>query len=139
MSESYELQIIPGKRIGKFQLGWRLDELINHLEFEYTIEHYPNEIITIMSNDFWFTLNKTKGLYSIYSMGKYQGKYNNLVGLGSILTDIHGDLNYELDEEFLYDTMWWRFKPRDVQGIHFQTEEEWDDRTPIFSIQVFMV
>ncbi|MGM0885095.1 MAG: hypothetical protein ACQEXQ_29140 [Bacillota bacterium] len=139
LSTLYELEIIPGKRIGKYQIGWRLDELMKHIDFEYTIKHYPNETIAITSDDFWFTLNETEGLYNIYSMGNYQGKYKNLIGLGSILTDIKGSLNYELDEAFLEDTMWWRFKPRDEQGIHFVPEKEWDDRTPITSIHVFLV
>ena len=139
MSALYELEIIPGKRIGKFQLGWRLDELVKYLDFEYTIEQCPNETTLVTSKDFWFTLNETLGLHNIYSMGNYRGKYKNLIGLGSILSDNKGTLDYELDEEFLEDTMWWRFKPRDVQGIHFVPENEWDDKTPIESIHVFMV
>ncbi|MFE5321851.1 hypothetical protein ACFQ88_24455 [Paenibacillus sp. NPDC056579] len=137
MNSSYELEIIPGTRIGKFHLGWELNELIKHLDFEYTIEHYQDQDTTLIkSNDFWFTLDKTKGLHTIYASGNFKGKYNNLIGLGTVLAQIHG-VSFEVDEEFLQDTMWWRFKLTNVTGIHFVPEKEWDDTTPIRSIHVF--
>ncbi|MGO4548427.1 hypothetical protein AB4Z29_26920 [Paenibacillus sp. 2TAB23] len=137
MNDSFELEIIPGIRVGKYHLRWNIDELISKIDFEYEIvQHNKYEMTVIESNDFWFTLNKTKGLYNIYAKGNYKGMYNNLVGIGSVLNQISG-LKYEIDEEFLYDTMWWRFKPTNVKGIHFVPDNEWDDSSSIHSIHVF--
>ncbi|MFS0553196.1 hypothetical protein [Brevibacillus sp. 179-C9.3 HS] len=108
------------------------------MNFEYTCEWARAEIISIKSDDFWFHLSKEQGLYSIYAMNNYKGKYQELIGIETVLSELKGEIDYEIDDDFLQDTMWWRFHIPCVQGIHFVPQKEWNDDTPIDFISVFI-
>ena len=74
----------------------------------------------------------------IYAQGNYKGNYKDIVGIGTVLADLKSELNYEIDEDYLQETMWWRFRLPDKSGIHFVPMKEWDDRTPVVFISVFL-
>ena len=118
MQISYELEIIPGVRVGKFQLGWDLETLKEHIDFEYTCENVQDEHTYIQSNDFWFHLNRKHGLYSIYTMNGYKGSFRGLIGIGTVLSELKGNIDYEIDKDFLEETMWWRYHIPGHEGMH---------------------
>ncbi|MDF2682397.1 MAG: hypothetical protein K0R47_3587 [Brevibacillus sp.] len=91
MKSDYGLEIIPGKSLGNFQLGWDLGTLKKHLDFEYTCEWVHDEYVSIKSDDYWFHLSKEQGLYSIYTMNNYKGKFRELIGIGTVLAELKGN------------------------------------------------
>lgn len=138
LDNDYNLDIIPAKGVGKFQLGWDLDTLKKNLDGEYTCEWVQDEICMIENDDFKFHLNKDQGLYCIYVMNNFKGKFRELIGIGTVLSELKREIDYEVDDEFLQETMWWRFHIPSVKGIHFVPEQEWNDDTPIDFISVFI-
>lgn len=136
MDKTYDLEIIPGVRVGRFHLGSDLDTLLQQIEFDYTLEK-RDDYTFIFSENFWFHHNDNVGLYSIYARGKFMGKYKG-ISIGTVLADLKSELNYEIDEDYLQETMWWRFHLPDEPGIHFVPVKEWDDRTPVNFISVFL-
>ncbi|TFE19029.1 hypothetical protein [Cohnella luojiensis] len=128
-------QIIPGRSVGEYHLGIKLNELINELNVEYIITKSRNDsishIVEIQGISFFFNFS-TELLTQITVSEGYKGKYKGLIGIGSILNKYKDQISYQLDEE---DNECSLFLP-DAPGIWIHTEMWGDDKAPIKFISV---
>ncbi|SFR69503.1 hypothetical protein [Anaeromicropila populeti] len=130
-------EIIPGIGISNISLGITKEELIHLIGIEYEEEIFEFISIIIVENaKFWFT-NDGK-LYQIGVSKDFQGKYKNVIGIGSTLKEVKekfGDYNEEHNTYEIENDKGMCFELEDVDY-----DEEWDELTaPIEYIYVYRV
>ncbi|MBB3907321.1 hypothetical protein [Anoxybacteroides rupiense] len=133
MRKKLDNEIIPGKRIGIYELGWDFETLKRYLGNDYQIEE--RERVTVIIGDcimFWID-KETNTVTQISVYGDFRGTFKNVIGIGSTLADVEryiGRWEEELDVYILPDDPGICFELRD--------EDEWKElKTPIEYISVY--
>ncbi|MEK4237516.1 hypothetical protein [Paenibacillus sp. FSL H7-0714] len=127
--------IIPGLSVGDFKIGCSMEEVLNKVSFEYHVEFGVHEgrahIIEGDCIKFFFDF-ETKNLVQITVFSDYKGKFQNLIGIGTVLSELKDVVIYEVDEEDMDCSI----EFPGYNGIRINTEK-WDDDTPIKFISVY--
>lgn len=126
-------EIVPGVGIGIYQLGWSYEELMRNLSENYTVEERVDCNI-IKTDKYMFWVNKgTNCISQITVYKEFEGKFLNVIGLGSTLRDIKQHVGEWIEEHDVYVI-------KHYPGICFELldEDEWDElKSPIEFITVF--
>lgn len=131
-----DVQIIPGKSVGKYKLGMTCGELMKILRSE-NIAHKEVTLPTCLKIEtenisFWLIDNR---LEQITVYGDFKGKLGD-VGIGSSLTDVKEHIGEIKNGEFdIVPT----YELKDTKGICFElAESDLDEtQTPIEAISIF--
>lgn len=128
-------EIQPGLSVGNFKLGCSMEEILNEEIFERRVilsDHKEKaHIIKSECINFFFDFNTGK-LVQISVFGKYKGKFLGLIGIGIILSNLKGIIEYKFDEE----DMDCGIEFPNYTGIYVRTKE-WSDESPITHISVY--
>ncbi|MBO4865511.1 MAG: hypothetical protein J5582_02910 [Ruminococcus sp.] len=134
-------EIIPGKSVGRYNIGANYDSIIELLSTENILfrtadNNYEKKIITA-DIVFWF---EEEALIQIMVCNDFKGKVNGKVGIGSYLSDVEKYIGKPEDSGQIIETV---YMIKDVPGISFglqdnDIDDEWDEKTaPIENIFVF--
>ncbi len=130
------LDIIHGKSIGEFQLGWSEDELISRFISSYERKDLTTEQKIVYKNFHFWVDKATKKVKQISVTGDFRGKFLHKISLGSTLQDVEnqiGKWDEELDVYILPNYRGICFELKD-SGI----DEEWNENEmPIELISVY--
>jgi hypothetical protein len=111
---------MPGVGIGEFRLGMNFREIADMVK-EYTVEE-RHSCDVIQCGDSSFFIDREKDTcFQIVAEGDFKGKFDYGIGIGSTLKDIlHMGYKYfeDLDCYFI----------KDVYGIGFELDGEWEDK-----------
>lgn len=135
MMKLIEGEIIAGKRIGNLKLNISKEELITIIGNDYKeIMQETCSIIEIENARFWIS---SDGKVDQIGVGKdFKGKYKNVIGIGSTLTEVKRYIGKYIN---VYDT----YEIEKESGICFELKdveewEQWDElNAPIEFIYVF--
>ena len=134
-------EIIPGKSVGRYDIGAGYDGIIELLRIE-TIPYktadnnYEKKIITA-DIIFWFENGE---LIQIMVRNDFKGKVNGKVGIGSYLRDVEKYIGKPVESGQIIEMV---YIIKDLPGISFglqdnDIDEEWDEKNaPIENIFVF--
>lgn len=126
--------IIPNFGIGEITLNSTREELLKVLKGDFKERFREDDsIIEIENAKFW--ISSDGKVDQIGVEGDFKGKYKNVIGLGSTLTDVK---NLVGDYVNVYDT----YEMEVDKGICFELEDidDWDElKAPIDHIYVFRV
>lgn len=127
-------EIIPGVGISNIRLNITKEELLNIIGKDFKERFREiDSVIEIENAKFWIA---SDGKVDQIGVEKdFKGKYKNLIGLGSTLTDVKRFVGNYVD---VYGT----YEMEDEKGICFELEdiEDWDElKAPIEYIYVFRV
>ncbi|WP_240422125.1 hypothetical protein [Paenibacillus periandrae] len=125
--------ILNGKSVGKYHLGWSLEELKNEFDESYNLESLDNHF-TLTFKDMKFWVLRDKDMVSqIMVFGEYDGKFLDKIGIGSTISDLNKHGIKWAKEDYVY------ILP-DYPGICFELEDidEWDESiAPIEFISIY--
>jgi hypothetical protein len=126
--------IIPGKGVGKYQLGMSCDDLTSLLPL-FTKEQRESYFVVYSGNfSFWID-EKTLTVTQIGVSGNYQGKILDKVGIGDTLVEV--EEHFGKSEYVLYV---WEIVGLDGIALELEDndiDEDWDEMlAPIESIYV---
>lgn len=133
MEKLLDGEIIPGKRIGIFELGWSYEELKAHLVEECTVEDRENSVVLIAYCIKFWVNKESNSVTQISVFGDFKGKFMSKIGIGSTLADVQayiGTWQEKLDVYIL---------PQ-YPGICFELidDDDWDElKSPIEFISVY--
>lgn len=128
--------IIPGVGISNIKLGISREALLNIIGDSYEEENLnPGSILIIENAKFWIA---SDGKVDQIGVEKdFRGKYENIIGIGSTMSDVK---KYFGDYVDIYDT----YEIKNIDGMCFELEDvkdyddEWDELTaPIEFIYVY--
>ena len=126
--------IIPAVGIGEIALNSTREELLKVLKGEFKERFIDNgSIIEIENAKFW--ISDDGKVDQIGVERDFKGKYKNIIGLGSTLTDVKNSVGNYVN---VYDT----YEMETDKGICFELEDidDWDElKAPIDHIYVFRV
>lgn len=115
-------EIIAGLSISNFKLDITREELLDIIgeEYEESEINETDTTITIENAEFWITADGK--VHQIAVWGDFQGKYRDIIGIGSTLEDVKKYIgNY--DEE--YDDYWDELKaPIESICVYREKEQE---------------
>jgi hypothetical protein len=133
MKKKLDGEIIPGKRIGVYEIGWDFETLKRYLTNNHRVEDREGKIVIIEDCiKFWID-KETNTVTQISVYGDFQGKFKNVIGIGSTLADIERYIGRWEEELGVY------ILP-DYPGICFELrdEDEWNElKTPIEYISIY--
>lgn len=133
-------EIVEAKQIGSFKIGMSLDTLMRKLK-DIGIEHvevqniYLATLITCLPYRFWVD-DDSKEITQITVSSGYDGKFLNVIGIGSKMRDIQSVAGDFYSDQDVY-------KLKNYKGICFElgdTDEDdsWDELdAPIEYISVY--
>ncbi|MDR1699850.1 MAG: hypothetical protein LBR68_01495 [Lachnoclostridium sp.] len=129
-------EILPGLSISNIRLGITKEELIELIgkDYEQNDSKYTT-IITVENAGFWISAEK-KRINQIGVWGDFQGKYKDIIGIGSTLEDVKKHIGE-------YDNEWDTYGVVNDKGICFELgdtedDDKWDELTaPIEIIFVY--
>jgi len=128
-------EIIAGQRIGRFCLGWSMEELIESIgsEFEYEVLEKIHGY-SIKNKNITFFLNGQNHVDQIYVSGDYRGKFLGQMGVGTIPSQMKG-IEYYYVVANVMET--WFVIP-DYPGIIFEPSQRdmFRDDAPIEVISI---
>jgi len=136
--QTHNWDIVPGNSVGKFNLGVDIQELKKSIDFNYT-EHIDKDVIILKNEIIEFTTNLVDSefkLVQIALMGDFPEKFLGKIGIGSKLSDFKEILEYDFDEEMLYNYHMYYFVSSKYPGITFITEKPWDDNTQVIIMTI---
>ncbi|MEH7484568.1 hypothetical protein V7157_26535 [Neobacillus drentensis] len=130
-------EIIPGKNIGTFHLGWTFKQLKTALNDKFEIEK-RSRCFVVKTDCIWFWLDdKQEEVFQIRVQEPFEGKFLGEIGIGSTLLDVEnkaGEWQEELDVYILPNHIGICFELRDIDDF----DDEWDELTaPINAISVY--
>lgn len=123
-------EVVEASHIGDFYIGMPKKKLFSMIGPVYRISHI-NETVSVENAKFWF--DKRDKVRQIGVTKGFQGKFRDVIGIGSTLTDV---LQYIGKYEEEYDT----YEPVDTPGVCFELEDvdDWEELTaPIEWIFVY--
>ncbi|ULO05235.1 hypothetical protein H1230_19220 [Paenibacillus sp. 19GGS1-52] len=127
-------KIIPGTSVGKFKLGWTMDQVIHEATFKYfvNISDWESKSHSIEADSIKFFFDyKTKEIVQITVFDQYKGSFLNSIRIGTILSEIKDPISYE----FINGDNDCGIEFPDFKGIIVHTQK-WDDDTPIKFISI---
>lgn len=131
-------EIVPGERIGDIRLGMCFKEL-RQIVGEFEIRDLADyEVIVCADIKIWVSKERDEAT-QILVQGGFKGKYMDMIGLGSTLTDVQNLLKATWHEDL--DT----YVIDDAPGMCFELGDSgddtyWDEMTaPIEYISVFPI
>lgn len=126
--------VIPGVSIGNFKLGMEEEKLLEMLGEDYTTRKREYDVIYSVENAGFWVAEDGK-VDQIGVKGDFKGKYREVIGIGSTLSDVKRLVgNYK----YVYST----YEMEEDKGICFELEdiEDWDElKAPIEYIFVFRI
>ncbi|SMQ80725.1 hypothetical protein SAMN05444673_3993 [Bacillus sp. OV166] len=81
-------EIIPGKNIGMFYLGWSFNQLKTALNHKFEIEK-RSRCFVVKTECIWFWLDdRQEKVFQIRVQEPFEGKFLGEIGIGSTLLDV---------------------------------------------------
>jgi hypothetical protein len=139
MSNHLDGEIFPGKSVGKYELGWTLNTLLDELKVNYQSKHLKEEVLMIETEGISFYLNLVGSHVKIYLIRvsePYRGKFSGNYGIGTMMKDVTAVSKYDFDDFMLQNYHWYEFVLEKFNGIRFHTKKPWNDETEIVTIDV---
>ena len=111
-------EVVEASHIGDFYIGMPKKKLFSMIGPVYEI-CYVNGTISVENAKFW--LDEKDEVSQIGVTKGFEGKFRDIIGIGSTLTDV---LKYIGNYKEVYDT----YELEDIPGICFELEDvdEWD-------------
>ena len=126
--------IIPGVRIGNVDLNITKNQLLEIIKNDYEEHFRENDLVIEIENaKFWIASDGKVDQIGVG--GDFKGKYKNIIGIGSTLSDVKKFIGDYIN---IYDT----YEMEAEKGICFELEDidDWDEqKAPIEYIYVFRV
>lgn len=128
-------EIIPGERIGRFNIGMSKEKLLSQIQHDYTEWNRGDGfcIVSIENAKFWVGVDQK--VYQIGVRGEFKGKLDGKIGIGSTLREVKEKYGSYEQEKDTYGIS-------DVGGVCFELEDvdEWEELTaPINWIFVYKI
>lgn len=124
MKKIQQGEVVEASHIGEFYIGMSRKELLRLLNTEYEEDTKRNHYIVIETGNAMFWIDRESSKIKQIGVTKgFQGKFRNIIGIGSTLTDV---LKYIGNYKEVYDT----YELEDIPGICFELEDvderDWD-------------
>ena len=125
-------EIIPGKNIGMFYLGWSFNQLKTALNHKFEIEK-RSRCFVVKTECIWFWLDDgQEKVFQIRVQEPFEGKFLGEIGIGSTLLDVEnkaGEWREELDVYILNNYKGICFELRDIDDF----DDDWDELTALIN------
>lgn len=128
-------KIINSKCMGRYQLGWTMEDLKKEIYGDFTEEYLENHYTLTTENLKFWILKEREVISQIMAFGSYSGKFLECIGIGNNMLDLSRiGVRYN-KEDYVYTL-------QDYPGICFELEDidEWNELiAPIEYISIFNI